>query len=107
MLLDIYIFFWVTVLVVGLPLALVAWRSRSRPGDTRLVLLGVAAGEAEAHLWTEALRHAGVWSRVRTVGDVLVGDLTTPGGESLPHAFRYQLWVRPKDEARAREVLGL
>ena len=107
MLLDIHIIFWVTVFIVGVPLALIAWRSGLRPGDTRLVLLGVAGGEAEAHLWTEALSHSGVWSQVRSVGDVLVGDLTTPGGEGLPHAYQYEIWVRPKDEARARGLLGL
>jgi len=72
-LLDIYIFFWVTVLVVGLPLALVAWRSRSRPGDTKLVFLGVSGGESSYY--------------------------TSP--------YAYEVRVRPKDEQRAREVLGL
>ena len=96
----------VIILVVGVPLALVARRSRSRPSEERLVLLGVAGGEAEAHLWTKALRDSRVWSHIRNVGDLLTGDLTTPGG-SGPHAYQYEVWVRPKDGARARKVLGL
>ena len=106
MLLDIYIFFWVTVFVVGVPLAAIAWRSRSRPGDTRIVLLGVAGGEAEAHLWTKALRDSGVWSQIRSVGDLTTGDFTSVGGVSR-YAYQYEVWVRAKDEARARKVLGL
>ena len=106
MLLDIYIFFWVTVLVVGLPLALVAWRSRSRPGDTRLVLLGVAGGEAEAHLWTKALGGAGIRCHVRGVGNLAVPEFTSTGSAGR-YSYQFEVWVRPKDEARAREVLGL
>ena len=104
--LDIFIFSAVTVFVVGVPLAAIAWRSRSRPGETRLVLLGIAGGEAEAHLWTEALRDSGLWSRIRSVGDLATGDFTSVDGVAR-YAYQFEIWVRPKDEARAREVLGL
>ena len=106
MLLDIYIFFWVTVLVVGLPLALVAWRSRSRPGDTKLVLLAVAAGEAEVDIWTRALGGARIRCHVRGVGNLAVPEFTSTGSAGR-YSYQFEVWVRPKDEARAREVLGL
>jgi len=104
--LGIYIFFWVTVLVVGVPLAWIAWRSRPRPGDTKLVLLGVAGGEAEAHLWTGALRGAGIRCHVRGVGNMAVPEFSSTGSAGR-YSYQFEVWVRPKDEARAREVLGL
>ncbi len=103
---DVLIFSMVIVVVVGVPLAAVLWRSRPRPGDTRLVLLGVAGGEAEAHLWTKALRDSGVWSHMRSVGDLATGDFTSVDGVAR-YAYQFEIWVRPKDEQRAREVLGL
>ena len=106
MLLDIFIFFWVTVFIVGVPLAAVLWRSRSRPGETKLALLGVAGGEAEAHLWTKALRGAGIRCHVRGVGNLAIPEFTSTGSAGR-YSYQFEVWVRPKDQARAREVLGL
>ena len=55
------------VVLVGGTLSAALWLTRSRPGETKLVLLGAAAGREEV----------------------------------------YEVWVRPGDEARGREVLRL
>jgi len=96
-LVDVLIFIGVIVVVVGGTLSAALWLMRARPGQTRVVLLGVAGGAAEARLWAEGLRRAGVKAHIRNVGD---SDwYTSPAA--------YEVWVRPKDEARARKALGL
>ncbi len=66
-----------------------------------MVLLGAAAGEAEKELWIAALRSAGIRAHVSNVGDITgyYGPGATP--------YSYEVWVRARDEERAREVLGL
>jgi hypothetical protein len=103
---DTLILIGVIVVVVGGVLGAALWFTRGRPGQTKLVLLDIAGGSEQAHLWVERLRSAGLQARIRNVGDLLAGDHTTPGG-SGSSAYEYELWVRPGDEARAREVLGL
>ncbi|HEU4758594.1 MAG TPA: hypothetical protein VFT91_01300 [Dehalococcoidia bacterium] len=71
-----------------------------------MVLLDTARGEALAELWAQGGRNAGIWCRVRNVGFTAGGDLITPGGTG-PYGYEYEVWVRPKDEERARRVLGL
>ena len=46
----------VIVLIVGVPLTAILWVSKRRPGQTDLVLLAAAAGEAELELWKRTLR---------------------------------------------------
>jgi hypothetical protein len=90
------IFIGVIALVGGLLVAAL-WLTRARPGQAKVVLLGAAGGEAEARLWSERLRAAGIKVHVRNVGDS--AWYTSP--------YAYEVWVRAKDEARAREALGL
>lgn len=84
---------------VGAPLGVVWWLNRAKPGATNMVLIGAAAGEAEVQTWIGALRRAGIACRVHNVGGT---GWTYPTG---PYA--YEVWVRAKDERRARQVLGL
>ncbi len=62
-----------------------------------MVLLGAASGEAEAQLSAQRLRGAGINARVSNAGDSAY--YTT--------SYAFEFWVRPKEEERAREVLGL
>jgi hypothetical protein len=96
---DAMILIGVIVVLVGGVLGAALWLTRARPGHTKLVLLGAAGGEAEARLWAERLRTMGVEAHIRNVGDFGGLEGTTP--------YAYEVWVRPGDEARAREVLGL
>jgi ABC-type proline/glycine betaine transport system substrate-binding protein len=73
---------------------------KPQPGDVEMVLVGAAAGSAEAHLWSTALKTAGITNRV-----VNVGDFSTTLSGTQPYA--YEVWVRARDEGRARRVLGL
>jgi hypothetical protein len=98
-LLDALIPIAVIVVVVGGTLSAALWLTRSRPGQTKLVLLGAAGGSEEAHLWAQRLRAVGIKAHIRNVGDAPWAQLTSP--------YAYEVWVRPRDEARAREVLGL
>ena len=91
------IFIGVIVVVVGGTLSGALWLTRARPGQTRLVLLGAAAGREEAQVWLETLRRAGIRAHIQSVGE----------SAWAPTSYAYEVWVRPKDEARAREVLGL
>jgi hypothetical protein len=99
-------FFAVIVVFVGGPLLWALRQSRPRPGDTKLVLLAVAAGEAEVDIWTRALGGAGIRCHVRGVGNLAVPEFTSTGSAGR-YSYQFEVWVRPKDEARAREVLGL
>lgn len=83
---------------VGLPLGWVWWANRTKPGATNMVLIGAAAGEAEAQTWVAALRNAGISARVQNVGS----STWYPTG---PYAI--EVWVRAKDRQRARAVLGM
>ena len=90
------IFIGVIVVVVGGTLSGALWLTRARPGQTRLVLLGAAAGREEAQVWLEAFRRAGIRAHIQSVGE----------SAWVPTSYAHEFWVRPKDEARAREVLG-
>ncbi len=96
---DALIFVGVIVVVVGGALGGALWLTRAKPGRMKLVLLGAAAGREEAHIWVEALRRASIQAHIRNVGDL--------GGLEGSTPYAYEVWVRPRDEARAREVLGL
>lgn len=82
---------------VGLPLGVVWWMNRAKPGATHMVLIGAAAGEGEVQTWIGALRRAGISARVQNVGS----STFYPTG---PYA--YEVWVRERDARRARAVLG-
>jgi hypothetical protein len=98
---ELLVFMVVAAAVVVTPLALFLARTRLRPGAIRVALIGVASGEAEKNLWVGALGSAGIWVRVRTA--------RWPGMDlgSSPAQYSYEVWVRLRDEERAREVLGL
>ena len=62
-----------------------------------IVRLATAPNPAQAHIWEQALRQAGV--RCKVVGDYLdagIGDI--PG-------VRAEIWVHKEDVARGEEVL--
>jgi hypothetical protein len=62
-----------------------------------IVRLATAPNPAQAHIWGQALRQAGV--RCKVVGDYLdagIGDI--PG-------MRAEIWVHKDDLARGQEVL--
>jgi hypothetical protein len=68
----------------------------ANPSDD-IVRLATAPNPAQAHLWEQALRQAGV--RCKVVGDYLdagIGDI--PG-------LRAEIWVHKDDVARGEEVL--
>jgi hypothetical protein len=68
----------------------------ANPSDD-IIRLATAPNPAQAHLWEQALRQAGV--RCKVVGDYLdVGIGNIPG-------LRAELWVHKDDVARAEEVL--
>jgi hypothetical protein len=69
--------------------------SADQSGD--IVRLTTVPNPAQAHIWEQALRHAGV--RCKVVGDYLgagLGDI--PG-------LRAEIWVHKEDVARGEEVL--
>jgi hypothetical protein len=68
----------------------------ANPSDD-IVRLATAPNPAQAHLWEQALRQAGV--RCKVVGDYLsagIGDI--PG-------LQAEIWVHKDDVARGEEVL--
>lgn len=68
----------------------------AEPSDD-IVRLATAPNPAQAHIWEQALRQAGV--RCKVVGDYLdagLGDI--PG-------VRAEIWVHKEDVARGEEVL--
>jgi hypothetical protein len=96
-LVDVLIFIALIVLLIGGTMSAALWLTRGKPTQTKLVLLGAASGAAEARLWVERLRRAGVKAHMRNVGD----------SAWYTSSAAYEVWVRPRDEARARAVLGL
>ncbi len=93
------VFVAVAAVVVGGPLVWFLWRSRLRPGAMKVALIGTTSGEAEKNPWEGALRSAVMWVRVRIARDVVVF--------LGPASLKYEIWVRARDEERAREVLRL
>ncbi len=94
------------VLLIGLivlivPVLWLAGARKQKPGQTEMVLIGAAAGEAEMHTWVSALRVAGIRAHVINVGGSIVGDF----GRSLA-PYSYEVWVPARDEARAKHALG-
>ena len=68
----------------------------ANPSDD-IIRLVTADNPAQAHLWEQALRQAGV--RCKVVGDYLdagIGDI--PG-------LRAEIWVHKQDVARAEQVM--
>jgi hypothetical protein len=94
---NVFLMLGVIVVIVGGTMGAALWLTRGKPGQTKLVLLGATAGSAEARLWGERLRQAGIKAHIRNVGDS--AWYTSPAA--------YEVWVRPEDEPRARDVLGL
>lgn len=96
----------VAAIVVSGPLVLYSWRLKRKAGATHVVCIGVAGGEAEMAIWSDALRNAGVKPHIRGVGDTTTGDFTASGPANR-FGYQYEIWVRERDAERAREVLGL
>jgi hypothetical protein len=69
----------------------------ANPSDD-IVRLATAPNPAQAHLWEQALRQAGVQCKV-------VGDYLDAGIGDIP-GLRAELWVHKNDVARAEEVLN-
>ena len=95
---------WAIGLAVTLAfIAAVLWKAglrRARPGQTEMVLIGHTGGELELELWVTSLRTAGINPHVINSGDFY----PTEGG-TQPAA--YEVWVKARDEDRARAALGL
>lgn len=70
------------------------------PKQNRLVKIAVAHDEVEANVFKDALERHGVTSYVKSL------DPLTPLGvaPSLPASF--EVYVLPRDEKRARWILG-
>jgi len=65
---------FVLVSLVGMLvfMGVVLWKAGIRspkPGQVEMVLMGAAAGAAEAHLWSTALKTAGITCHLVNVGD--------------------------------------
>ena len=70
--------------------------SAENPRDD-IVRLATAANPLEAHIWEQALKEAGIQSRV-------VGDFLDAGVGDIP-GVQAEVWVHRDDLARAEEVL--
>ena len=70
--------------------------SAQNPRDD-IVRLASAANPLEAHIWEQALKEAGIQSRV-------VGDFLDAGVGDIP-GVQAEIWVHRDDLARAEEVL--
>ncbi len=70
------------------------------PNPDRLVKIAVAHDEVEANIWKDALEQDGIMPYVKSL------DPLTPFGvaPSLPASL--EVYVLPKDEKRARWILG-
>ena len=98
---ELLVFVVAAVTVVATPLVWFLARSRLRPGAVKVALVGVASGEAEKNVWVGALESAGISVRARTA--------RWPGWPlgAAPALYSCEVWVRARDESRARKVLGL
>lgn len=67
--------------------------------DEDIVEVYAAGDLAEAHFLHNMLADAGIEARV--VGDAIATLGYPPGGRATP-----RLWVRPADEAQARQLIG-
>jgi len=93
---------WVLLFGSVLAIVPVLWLAgirRRKPGQTEMVLIGAASGEAEAETWVAALRTAGIHAHVINAGDIRWAAVV-----SSPYS--YEVWVPARDEARARRALG-
>lgn len=95
---------WVLLLGCILAIVPVLWLAgirKRKSGQTDMVLIGAASGEAEVHTWVAALRTAGIHPHVINVGDI--GGRLGSVGSSI---YGYEVWVPARDEALARSALG-
>jgi hypothetical protein len=69
----------------------------SKGNQDDVVRLATAANPVEAHVWEQALKEAGIQSRV-------VGDFLDAGVGDIP-GVQAEVWVHRDDLARAEEVL--
>lgn len=96
---------WVLFLGCVLAIVPVLWLAgirKRKPGQTEMVLIGAAAGELEVQTWAAALKTAGIVPHV-----VNVGDLGGRFGGVGSSPYGYEVWVPTRDQARAKQVLGL
>ena len=92
-------FFVLVAIVIGLVAGFLFLRTlTAKRGPTvPLVRIGISSGENEAQLWQQALRRAGVWSRII-------------GGSSGAYpslGYQHEFWVKENDAELARDLLGL
>lgn len=66
-----------------------------------MVRIAFAAGDPELQLWVQRLDAAGIRCRVQDYNG------SNPTTTIFTNAYRAELWVREKDEAAARELLGM
>jgi hypothetical protein len=71
--------------------------NKQSAGENALIRIGSASGEAEALLWKEALKQAGIDAHIKTVAH--------SAWFTSPDAFEF--WVSPQDAERARDALAL
>jgi hypothetical protein len=69
----------------------------SKRSKDDIVRLATAANPVEAHVWEQALKEAGIQSRV-------VGDFLDAGVGDIP-GVQAEVWVHRDDLARAEEIL--
>ena len=98
------VFVAVAAIVVGGPLVWMASRSfRTRPGTTSMVLMWHSNSEADKAMTVGALQSAGIMTHVVQSGGYYAQEFGRLGSMGS----QYEIWVPERDEARAREVLGL
>ena len=94
---DAFLFIGFIIVVIGGTLAGALYLTRPKPGQPKMVILGVAGGREEAQLWADRLSMVRIKTHVRNVGDTM--QSTSP--------YAYEVWVRTGDLKRARQILGL
>ena len=92
------------VLLIGFIVAIVPvlWLAgirKRRPGQTEMIMIGAASGEAEVETWVAALRTAGIQAHVINAGDIRWAAV-------VGSPYSYEVWVPARDQARAKRALG-
>ncbi|HET8944253.1 MAG TPA: hypothetical protein VFO59_05670 [Dehalococcoidia bacterium] len=93
---------WVLLLGCILAIVPVLWLAgirKRKSGQTEMIMIGAASGEAEVETWVAALRTAGIQAHVINAGDIRwAGVVGSP--------YSYEVWVPARDKERAKRALG-
>ena len=100
---SILAFITVCILVVGGPLIWSAWRGRGTATGHDVVFLALVPPFADGESFKRRLERAGVGTYLRDARNHLMKK--GPWGQSFSSDPVYGLWVRAKDEERARRIL--